>query len=42
MDEPLVSGHQILIPKPSRIKRPGVVTTIEPGIYVRPAKGLPR
>ncbi|MCY1165345.1 Xaa-Pro aminopeptidase [compost metagenome] len=28
--------------KPSRILRPGMVVTIEPGIYVRPAKGVPR
>lgn len=28
--------------KPSRILRPGMVVTIEPGIYVRPAKGVPK
>jgi Xaa-Pro aminopeptidase len=27
--------------KPWRILRPGMVTTIEPGIYVRPAEGVP-
>ncbi|MDR0225374.1 MAG: aminopeptidase P N-terminal domain-containing protein [Burkholderiaceae bacterium] len=27
--------------RPSRILRPGMVTTIEPGIYVRPAPGVP-
>jgi Xaa-Pro aminopeptidase len=27
--------------RPSRILRPGMVTTIEPGIYVRPAAGVP-
>ena len=26
---------------PSRILRPGMVTTIEPGLYVRPAEGVP-
>ncbi|MDP3170051.1 MAG: aminopeptidase P N-terminal domain-containing protein, partial [Polaromonas sp.] len=30
---------QTVMRKPSRILRPGMVTTIEPGIYVRPAKG---
>ncbi|MDO8386563.1 MAG: aminopeptidase P N-terminal domain-containing protein [Polaromonas sp.] len=33
---------QTVMRKPSRILRPGMVTTIEPGIYVRPAKGVPR
>jgi Xaa-Pro aminopeptidase len=33
---------QPVMRKPSRILRPGMVTTIEPGIYVRPAKGVPR
>jgi Xaa-Pro aminopeptidase len=28
--------------KPARILRPGMVTTVEPGIYVRPAKGVPK
>ncbi|MBI1890988.1 MAG: aminopeptidase P N-terminal domain-containing protein [Burkholderiales bacterium] len=27
--------------KPWRILRPGMVTTVEPGIYVRPAEGIP-
>ena len=27
--------------RPSRILRPGMVTTVEPGIYVRPAPGVP-
>ena len=30
-----------VIQRPSRILRPGMVTTIEPGIYVRPAPGVP-
>ena len=33
---------QSLMKKPSRILRPGMVLTIEPGIYVRPAKGVPK
>ena len=34
-------GQQVMR-KPSRILRPGMVLTIEPGIYVRPAKGVPK
>jgi len=34
--EPAVDGE-----KPWRILRPGMVTTVEPGIYVRPAQGVP-
>ncbi len=30
-----------VIKKPSRILRPGMVVTIEPGLYVRPAEGVP-
>ncbi len=33
---------QSVMRKPSRILRPGMVLTIEPGIYVRPAKGVPK
>ncbi|MBQ0131249.1 MAG: Xaa-Pro dipeptidase, partial [Comamonas sp.] len=32
---------QVTTTRPSRILRPGMVTTIEPGIYVRPAPGVP-
>ncbi|MPM85199.1 Xaa-Pro aminopeptidase [bioreactor metagenome] len=32
---------EIIQNRPSRILRPGMVTTIEPGIYVRPAPGVP-
>ena len=33
---------QMVMKKPPRILRPGMVLTIEPGIYVRPAKGVPK
>jgi Xaa-Pro aminopeptidase len=33
---------QLVMKKLPRILRPGMVLTIEPGIYVRPAKGVPR
>ena len=32
---------QVVTTRPSRILRAGMVTTIEPGIYVRPAPGVP-
>ena len=32
---------QKLVDRPARILRPGMVLTIEPGIYVRPAPGVP-
>jgi len=32
---------QTIINRPARILRPGMVLTIEPGIYVRPAVGVP-
>ena len=32
----------MVMKKPPRILRPGMVLTIEPGIYVRPAKGVPK
>jgi Xaa-Pro aminopeptidase len=33
---------EIVLKKPPRILRPGMVLTIEPGLYVRPAKGMPK
>ena len=33
---------QMVMKKPPRIFRPGMVLTVEPGLYVRPAKGVPK
>ncbi|MEP6588217.1 MAG: aminopeptidase P N-terminal domain-containing protein [Polaromonas sp.] len=33
---------QKVMRKPSRILKPGMVLTVEPGLYVRPAKGVPK
>ena len=33
---------QTVMRKPSRVLKPGMVLTIEPGIYVRPAKNVPK
>ncbi len=33
---------ELIQDRPSRILRPGMVLTIEPGLYVRPSEGIPR
>ena len=40
-EEKDATGQRVLR-KPSRILKPGMVLTVEPGIYVRPAKNVPR
>ena len=32
---------ELILNRPSRILKPGMISTIEPGIYVRPADGVP-
>ena len=34
------TGRQVVM-KPSRVLMPGMVVTLEPGLYVRPAVGVP-
>ena len=42
MREEVDATGQTVMRRPSRVLRPGMVLTIEPGLYVRPAKGVPR
>ncbi len=34
-------SDEVIVNRPSRILRPGMVLTIEPGLYIRPAAGVP-
>jgi Xaa-Pro aminopeptidase len=40
VDQPDGLGGRALLP-PSRLLEPGMVVTLEPGLYVRPAEGVP-
>ncbi|MEP6875756.1 MAG: aminopeptidase P N-terminal domain-containing protein [Burkholderiales bacterium] len=39
--EQINAAGQSVVMKPSRVLQPGMVVTIEPGLYVRPASGVP-
>jgi Xaa-Pro aminopeptidase len=40
IEQPDWQGGRV-VKKPSRVLEPGMVVTIEPGLYVRPAEGVP-
>jgi Xaa-Pro aminopeptidase len=40
VEQPDGQGGRV-VRQPSRVLRPGMVVTIEPGLYVRPAEGVP-
>ena len=40
LEQPEMTGGTV-VRKPSRVLQPGMVVTIEPGLYVRPADGVP-
>ena len=40
VEQPDGMGGKV-VKKPSRVLQPGMVVTLEPGLYVRPAEGVP-
>jgi Xaa-Pro aminopeptidase len=40
LDQLDYAGRKVVM-KPSRLLQPGMVVTLEPGLYVRPAPGVP-